>query len=163
MRLEDQCLSFDQAKKLCDLGIIQWKSYAVFIKSRANLIDTFGLFPVVNSEIDYSGFHNNKSPFEGYAAFTGTELGIMLQIPGLEMPDKLNIRADFFTTVNIETYIKPNYFRCVVIEEHQPHKIYLSALEGNNEAQARANMLILLLKKQLLHPDTVNNQLLNNH
>lgn len=141
MRLEDQCCSLDQSKRLSELGIkakslFYWREYLdenVNKWQAALLLDD----KTDDESIKYSLADSS------YPAFTVAELGVMLP-------------TDYYSYAGDSC--KDWY--CLRHGDESNYSKYEFA-ESPNEAQARASMLIYLLENNLTTSKEVNDKLKN--
>lgn len=179
MKLQDQVISFEQAKRLKELGVRaetfwEWLECAEFDEDGSKVIKWH---PVLfyNHELDmfsapgdYSHLMNDDGDFhetKGNApAFTVAELGVML-------PDGGDCRGKHwaqFQTFRVIKGVQSSQQWCCYCDESSPSgsneygdDVYRVAKKvyGHTEAEARATMLIYLLENNLTTASECNKRL----
>jgi hypothetical protein len=130
MKIENQVCSLEQAKRLKELGIIQ-ESY---------LYHYFFNNVPRNLSGQWKLHHEYHKNFEHYSAFNVAELGVMLSTTAWEWASKI-MTSDKIPYCHIELY-------------NDAWGAY------ENEAKGRAELLIHLLKNNVLTPEEVNTRLI---
>lgn len=81
MKLQDQCITYDQALRLKELGVTQNKSYAAWIKNTCRNETSFRLVPVLYPGCSNEGYEEGRRGcLQGYSAFTAAELMTTLKM-----------------------------------------------------------------------------------
>lgn len=75
MKVQDQVCTFEQAKRLQELGVIQeGENYFAYIKNICHMETEFRLIPVESPGVSNRGYSDfDKGCLIGYAAFTVNE------------------------------------------------------------------------------------------
>lgn len=146
MKIEEQVCTLEQAKKLKKLKLSQ-DSY---FQWKCNNVQNVVVEKTMTDMIDRSLPTLNKN----YAAFTVSELGVMLPI---EVKNAyLNYRFDHMGDYHVQYMIDNKEEQDLVLV----HNDFLVWKTSNiSEAQARATMLIYLLENNLITSEEVNNRL----
>jgi len=155
MKIENQVCTLEQAKRLKELGVQQdaYMSFVWFINSeRVNLHRTITAKKLTDhAQKKYeSANHNNKV----CAAFTVAELGVMLP-EDLYIPYKGNSGKKRKYPQHLHCFKQLKYSVNYTGGESRE---FLTQ-HGDTEAEARATMLIHLLKNNLLTAEEVNQRL----
>lgn len=128
MKLEDQVVSLDLARKLKELGVKQEANFFWELKPHPNHKG-----PRVVSEFAWGGWHREYIAENCAAAFTVAELMFLL-------PQKFSL-CRFYTDWE---------WRCVDNRKECEHIVLANTQVANNPADACAKMLIHLAEKGLI-------------
>lgn len=147
MNLDQQCVSLEVARKLKDLNVKQESQFYWYEGYNSWLLH---YIDYNNWEEDHKIFIEHNSPC--YSAFTVAELGEMLP----ERLDKNRNQYIKFQKTRCESTQK-NHYLCSYIEDGGYHMDYVEHdCSDENEANARAKMLIHLLENNLMTlPDEI--------
>jgi len=166
MKLIDQVCTLEQAKRLKELGIVQGRSYAAWIKNLCYNDTEFHFEPVNYPGCSNEGYENfGKGCLQGYSAFTVAELGAMLpdytpHLGNLEIgkceTDHITLKrhAKGWWNVSYWTWTGESKGGVWVPEQKSNHLHQAGTL-----SQAMATMLIYLLENNLVKVEDVNNRL----
>lgn len=139
MKIEHQCCTLSQAKRLRELGVIAESLFVHLVGNEGH--ERIGL------DVYYLGDHR-----EQYAAYTGAELGQML--------------PDYYVSWRFQVHINgPLKWIATVICAPKPPGIddIHTASEfdrfGDTQAEALSNLLISLLETGVITPEEVNERL----
>jgi hypothetical protein len=160
MKLQDQVITIEQAKRLKELGITGESAFSHF-KAASHSGICLGDIGNLRHVWALTGNGYDREGVEFIPAFTVAELGVML-------PEWLNIEekpyriTQWYNEPEVaaefggEYRISYRHFAKAPI----PQEIPVDAMRGNTEAQTRAAMLIYLLEKASITPEEANTRLL---
>lgn len=153
MKIEKQVCTFEQAKRLKELGVEQ-VSFFYHYQTFINSVEEFKIIP--SQYEDYGSILNTgcierviggMTTNQFYSAFTVAELGVMLP------PD---LWASYSYTDD-ELSFACHFWKQIDDSQHFSNSFYRKYAE--TEAEARANILILLLQNLRITPEEVNARL----
>lgn len=135
MKLIDQVITLEQAKRLKELGIRQDASHAAWLRNECHKETEFWCWPVEAQGISNRGYSSPATGcLEGFSAFTVAELGEMLP-PGYDTMYCVNDGWRGFDLDGVDM---------------------LGSKAFNTEAEVRAAMLIHLIKTNVVTVDEIN-------
>lgn len=143
MKLEDQVVSFELAKKLHLLGVHGESLYhwALNHKTNNNEILTDGAFSVLSS------YEFTRK----YAAFTAAELGEML--PFVVKIDGVKCYLNAMVGYTDHEYSSTLSYSFAISENCDEIQLIKHDIDAPTEAEARARMLIYLLESGIIKSD----------
>jgi len=147
MKIENQVVTIEQAKKLKELGVTAEPLFWYVID-----ID-----PITPLDIIQKWQHSNFDQCEKYPAYTVAELGVML--PHF---DNLSQMGGFVHLTEFDPSVQDgNPWYCVWEYDKDKENAGFGSeiIDGETEAQARAAMLIYLLENNLTTAEEVNQRL----
>ena len=147
MKIENQVVTIEQAKKLKELGVTQDTLYAFYHHWEINKM----VYSLMLKDSD--------SINESFAAPTVAELGVML--PHF---DNLSQMGGFVHLTEFDPSVQDgNPWYCVweYDKDKENAGFGREIIDGETEAQARAAMLIYCLERQLTTAEEVNQRLTN--
>lgn len=152
MKLENQVCTFEQAKKLKELGVSSRSKFVIALQEDG---ETGTYCFVINNGIPVSVYDGtNKSLYKTIPVYTVAELGAML-------PDTYNRifnGASMAQITSCRHFSEKTY--CLFVEELvNTDETFLIDVRKDTEAEARAAMLIYLLEKNITTVEEVNNRL----
>ena len=151
MKLEQQCCSLEQGKRLKELGVTAEPLFW-------HVID---IDPITPLDIIQKWQHSNFDQCEKYPAYTVAELGVMLPE---EIGHKYNEHSSYYYMQG-HSDVPVKYPKLWVIwyEDNdlspELEVLNMQFAAGDTEAEARAAMLIYLLENHLTTPEEVNQRL----
>lgn len=138
MKIENQVCSLEQAKKLKELGIVQTETSYVWVSR-------------YDGESFLTYYDAGDSVIPQYSAFTVAELGVMLPRE-FRLPNEGICHLTFSNRLDFGAFTRIKNWGTQTI---------IHTIEGDTEAQSRANMLIWLLESNHITATEVNNRLKN--
>lgn len=153
MKLHDQVNSFEQGKKLEELGI---NAKPLFCYCRVSTSVEDGYNDLLPTQWNLEGLPDLATTWQA-PAFTVVELGVML--PHF---DNLSQMGGFVHLTEFDPSIqdgKPWYCVWEYDKDEENAGFGREIIDGETEAQARAEMLIFCLERQLTTPEEVNQRL----
>jgi hypothetical protein len=156
MKLEDQVITKDQAKKIKELGITAealW--YWVYPKMEGMISTVVGVKPEHIALDILSDNEGDEFDHDMAAAYSVAELGVIL--PGIINKCRLTQWVITGQTDNNISYGMQYRFRG---DDPVNYGVFPSrSIFGDTEAKARANLIMALLEEKILTAEEVNNRL----
>lgn len=160
MKLQDQCCTEQQAKRLHELGVMQ-SGYYCYAHRAVNSKPSFN-GEMTEWEAEYADdaelVETSAAVWDGLpfaCAFTVAELGVMLPHPdGMGELGGFNHPSDFDPTAK-----DGNPWYCMWEYNTEKYGMKRQLFEGATEAEARAAILIFFLEINLIQADEVNARL----
>lgn len=151
MKLIDQVITLEQAKQLKELGV---KQKSLFYHHPAFDVPVFGETWTTEHGKQYKKTQVCNDKKGSASAFTVAEMGAML--PKTVKLADVQFRYGVMGDCHVQYIIEASESNRILL--HKGHQVWTT---GKTEAEARAEMLVYLLKNKLITVEEVNARLCN--